>query len=354
VLDILFGRKTGNLLGIDITSSAIKVLELSRNKGKTKVESYAVEPIAAQSVQDKNIVDMDHVAEALKKAIVKAKTKAKYGVCAVSGASVVVKNIEMPSHFSEESILNEIVSQSEEYIPYPIDEMSLDFEIIGPSLETSSMNDVLLTACQKELVEQRIQLLERVGLKAHIVDIEAYAMERCFDFLLDQVSIDRKELVGILDVGATITTLSVYKQGRMLYTRDQSFGGKQLTEEIQRRYGLTYQEAGAAKRQGGLPDDYIPEVLMPFKELIVQQASRSLQFFFSSSQYNHIDHLILAGGNAVIPQLDDLIQGKLGVSVSIANPFFDMTLSSSVDAEYLKNDAPAMVTACGLALRSFD
>ena len=180
-------------------------------------------------------------------------------------------------------------------------------------------------------------------------------MENAFSLLSSQLPNGGNDrTIAVVDIGATMTTLSVLHDNHIIYTREQVFGGKQLTEEIQRRYGLSYEEAGMAKRQGGLPDNYIPEVLEPFKEAMAQQVSRSLQFFFSSSQYNSVDHIVLAGGSASIAGVDDLIETKIGTETSIANPFADMRLSSRVKAQTLSNDAPALMIACGLALRSFD
>jgi len=146
----------------------------------------------------------------------------------------------------------------------------------------------------------------------------------------------------------------VLHDGRTVYTREQGFGGYQLTEEIQRRYGLTHEEAGLAKRQGGLPDNYFIDVLEPFKKAMVQQIARSLQFFVSSSANRGIDSIILAGGCASITGVDKLVEQSLGVPAYIANPFVNMALSSRVRLQSLSNDAPAMMIACGLAMRSFD
>ena len=151
-----------------------------------------------------------------------------------------------------------------------------------------------------------------------------------------------------------MTTLSVLTADRAPYTREQLFGGKQLTEEIQRRYSLTVQEAGLAKKKGGLPDGYEEEVLQPFKEAIVQQVTRSLQFFYSSSTYNDVDHIILAGGTSSIFGLTEMISDRLEIPCTVANPFAEMSLSSRVNNSILTADAPAMMIACGLALRSFE
>ncbi len=196
--------------------------------------------------------------------------------------------------------------------------------------------------------------LDLGGLKPAVVDIEAHAMKRAFDLVKPQLGSNPEDLVvAIIDVGATMTTLSVLADDKAIYTREQLFGGKQLTEEIQRRYSLSFEEAGLAKKQGGLPDDYEEEVLQPFKEAVLQQVTRSLQFFFSSSQYDDVDYIVLAGGTASIDGLADMIESKLGTPTVIANPFVSMSLASRVDADALANDTPALMIACGLAMRSF-
>ncbi|HBS80471.1 MAG TPA: pilus assembly protein PilM, partial [Pseudomonas sp.] len=215
--------------------------------------------------------------------------------------------------------------------------------------------EVLLAACRKENVEIREAALALAGLTAKVVDVEAYALERSYGLLAPQLGAGHDELtVALVDIGATMTTLSVLHNGRTIYTREQLFGGRQLTEEIQRRYGLSMEEAGLAKKQGGLPDDYDSEVLQPFKEAVVQQVSRSLQFFFAAGQFHDVDYILLAGGTASVPGLDRLIQQKIGTQTLVANPFADMALSSKVNAGALASDAPSMMIACGLALRSFD
>jgi type IV pilus assembly protein PilM len=212
-----------------------------------------------------------------------------------------------------------------------------------------------LAASRSENIDSRVAAVELGGLTTRIVDIEAYTLENAFPLLAAQVPGGIQDnTVAIVDVGATMTTLSVLHDGKIIYTRDQIFGGKQLTEEIQRRYGLSYEEAGMAKRQGGLPDNYVPEVLEPYKDAMAQQVSRSLQFFFSSSHHNAVNHIILAGGSSSIPGIDELIEERVGSSASVANPFTSMALASRVKAQALSNDAPALMIACGLALRSFD
>lgn len=351
----LFSRKNPPLVGLDISSTAIKLLELSRSGGRYRVESYTVEPLPANSVVEKSIADVEAVGEAIRRAVKRSGTKAKFAAVAVAGSAVITKVISMPSALGDDEMESQILLEADQYIPYPLDEVNLDFEVLGPSLKNPERVDVLLAASRSENVESRTAAAELGGLTARIVDVEAFAMENAFTLIAEMMEEGGTgKTIAVVDIGATMTTLNVMHDRKSIYTREQVFGGKQLTEEIQRRYGLSYEEAGLSKKQGGLPDNYIPEVLEPFKESMVQQVSRSLQFFFSSSPYNGVDHIVLAGGCASIADIDELIAQKTGTETSIANPFANMALSGKVRPEGLSNDAPAMMIACGLALRAFD
>ncbi|MEE4381504.1 MAG: pilus assembly protein PilM [Pseudomonadales bacterium] len=351
----LFGKKSNAMLGLDISSTSVKLLELSRSGDRYRVEAYGVEPLPPSAVIEKNIGDVEAVGEAIKRVVARSKSSVKQAAVAVAGSAVITKVIEMEAGLSGDEMESRIQVEADQYIPYPLDEVAIDFEELGPSDRTPEQVEVLLAACRKENVEMRQAALEVGGLKAKVVDIEAYAMKRAFGLLTPQLGGDPDELVvAILDIGAAMTTLSVLTADRSVYTREQLFGGKQLTEEIQRRYGLSMEEAGRAKKQGGLPDDYESDVLQPFKEAVLQQVTRSLQFFFSSSQYDDVDCIVLAGGTASIPGLADMVENKLGTRTLVANPFLDMSVAARVDAEALANDAPAMMIACGLAMRSFD
>ncbi len=354
MLPFLRNKASVAKLGIDISSTSVKMLELSRNGDRYKVEAYAVEPLPANAVVEKNINDVEAVGEAIAKVVARARSSTKNAAVAVSGSSVITKIIEMDGKLSEDDMETQIKVEADQYIPYPLDEVAIDFEVQGLVEGSEDQVEVLLAACRNENVELRVDVLEVAGLIAKVVDVEAYAMERAFGLVADQVEGGEDQTVAIVDIGSTMTTLSVLHDGKTIYTREQLFGGKQLTEEVQRRYGLSYEEAGLAKKQGGLPDDYENEVLEPFKEAVVQQVTRSLQFFFSSSQYNDVDHILLAGGTASIQGLAELVQDKVGTTTSIANPFVDMALASKVNASLLSADAPSLMIACGLALRSFD
>lgn len=354
-------RKKPTLLGIDISSTSVKVVELSKTDSGYRVESLAVEPLPANAVAEKNIQDVEAVGESLVKALKKSGSKCKLTALAVPGSSVITKIITMPSSLTDAEMETQIELEADQYIPYPLEEINLDFQVLGETEGNPDTVDVLLAASRSENVEMRTAVAEIAGLTAKIVDVEAYTIEKATSLLVTKpVNTDDENdepetfVIAVLDVGATMTSLNVIENNELIYTREQAFGGKQLTEEIMRRYGLAYEEAGRLKKVGGLPDNYIPEVLEPFKENMAQQVSRFLQFFYTAGQHESVDMIALAGGCASIPGIDELIATQLGIETIIANPFSEMDLSSKVNSQALSNDAPALMIACGLAMRSFD
>lgn len=349
----LLSKTSHPMLGLDISSSAVKLIELSKSGDKYRVESYRVLPLPPNTVVEKNIADVQLLAEAIENVVGRAGTKLKDVAVAVSGSSVITKEIELPGGLSDFQLEQQIEIEADQYIPYPMEEVSYDFEVLGPAENNPELVSVLLAACRQDNVEHRREALEMAGLNPKVVDVEGFAIERAFGLLANQLDQVGEQVVAIADIGATMFTFSVLVDGKTIYTREQLFGGKQLTEEIQRRYGLSYEEAGEAKRKGGLPEDYESEVLAPFKESLVQQITRSLQFFYSSSAYNYVDHLFLAGGCSAIDGLTEEVEQAIGLPTTVANPLVDMQVGKSVNAQALANDAPAMLLAVGLALRSF-
>lgn len=345
------------LLGLDISSTSVKLLELSMNSGHYKVESMAIEPLPDDAVSEKNIQDTEAVGECIQKALKKSGSKVKNAAVAVAGSAVITKIITMPAGLAnnDSELETQIEMEADQYIPYPLEEINLDFEVIGSTVDNPETIDVLLAASRSENIESRTEALELAGLKPKIVDVEAYTIEKSSSLIASQIEENEdNRIIAVIDIGATMTSLNVIEEGSLVYTREQSFGGKQLTEEIMRRYGLSYEEAGRLKKAGGLPDNYIPEVLEPFKETIAQQVGRFLQFFYTAGQHSNVSLIALAGGCASIPGIDELIESQLETRTVIANPFADMSLSSKVNPQSLSNDAPSLMIACGLAMRSFD
>ena len=354
MLGILGKRKQVALLGLDISSTTVKLLELSRTGDSYRVESYAVSSLPQDAVVEKAISDIDGVANAIRSVLAQSRSKLKLVAAAVAGSAVITKLVQMPEGLSEEEMETQLTLEADQYIPYPLEEVALDFEVQDPVPGREGMVEVLLAACRRETIDARVEAIENAGLEPRIMDVEAYAMERAYGLIRVNLGLEESAVVAIVDIGATMTTLSVLANGQTIYTREQLFGGKQLTDEIMRRYGLPLEEAGLAKKQGGLPDDYEDELLNPFRDAVVQQVTRSLQLFFSSSQYNDVDFIIMAGGVSYMDGLVELVQDRLGTPTAMANPFAEMSISPRVNAVALGSDAPAMMIACGLALRSFD
>ena len=351
----LLNSKRPNLLGLDISSTSVKLLELAQDGDKYRVQSLAVEPLPDNAVVDKNIQDVEAVGLTIQKAVKRSGTKVKNAAVAVAGSAVITKVIPMPAGLSDQELESQIEMEADQYIPYPLEEINLDFEIIGESEHNPETVDVLLAASRSENIELRSAALAVGGLTAKIVDVEAYTIENSSKLITHQLEDAGEEnIIAVIDIGATMTSLNVVENNQLIYTREQSFGGKQLTEEIMRRYGLAYDEAGRLKKDGGLPDNYIQEVLEPFKETIAQQVNRFLQFFYTSGQHSSVDLIALAGGCASIPGIDELVESQLDTPTVIANPFAEMSLATNVNSQSLSNDAPSLMIACGLAMRSFD
>lgn len=354
MLGILGKKRQNTLLGLDISSTTVKLLELSRNGDKYRVESYAVASLPHDAVVEKSINDIDGVSNAVRTVVAQSRTKLKGVAAAVAGSAVITRLVDMPRGLSEDDMETQLTLEADQYIPYPLEEVALDFEVQGPSRERDDMVEVLLAACRRETIDARVEAIEGAGLEPRVMDVEAYAMERAYNLIRTHLELEESSVVAVVDIGATMTTLSVLSNGNTIYTREQLFGGKQLTDEIMRRYGLPVEEAGLAKKQGGLPDDYEEELLNPFRDAVVQQVTRSLQLFFSSSQYSDVDYIIMAGGVSYMDGLAALVQERLNTPTAVANPFAEMSISPRVNAVALGSDAPAMMIACGLALRSFD
>lgn len=345
-------NKQNAVLGIDISSRSVKLLELSRDGANYRVEHYAVSPLPQGALADNNIANTDAVAEALRMVYRRSRSKSDSVAVAVPGASVISKLIQMPADLREDDMETQISLDADQYIPFPLDEVALDFEIQGLSASNPELVDVLIAACRRETIEQYVDALELAELTPKVVDVEMYALERAYSLVESDLGYDDKAVVAVADIGAQSTKLSVLVDGETAYTKEQAFGGQQLTEQIQRQYGMTAEEAEQAKRDGSLPADYADEVLRPFFDSAARQIERALQFY-STGQGRPIEAVVLAGGVAVVPGIADAVAEALQLDVAVANPFARMGAAPGVDIKALQADAPGLMTACGLALRSF-
>ncbi len=353
---MLIAKKHRPLIGLDITTSSVKLIELGMAGGQYRVESYAAEATPQNSVNEKAVVDPTSVGDVVRRAVKRSGARSRECAIAISGDAAITKIIQMPASLNEGELEGQVELQADQYIPFPMEEVSYDFEILGPAEHDPDMVDVLLVATRTENVEQRQAAVEAAGLKARIVDVEAFALENACRLLKHQMPDEGFEHnVAVVDFGASSTTFSVLRDLKVMYTRDFAFGGQQLTEEIMRTYGLSLEDAGRAKKEGGLPSNYEPEVLDPFIDDMTQQVSRSLQFFLASGGgREQPEQILVCGGCANIPGVADVIGSRVGIPTEIGNPLGDMKLASRARSAGVMKDATALLTACGLALRSFD
>jgi type IV pilus assembly protein PilM len=348
---------TPPLVGVDNSASSVKMVELSEvaKKGGYIVERYVVEPLPKDAVSDGNIANLDAVAESLQRAWKRLGTRIKNVSLALPAAAVITKKILLPAGMREEDLEYQVESEANQYIPFALEEVNLDFQVVGPAPGNPDEVEVLLAASRKANVEDRVAAAQVAGLRALVIDVEPYAAEMAFGQILAQLPEGAEDkCVALVDIGSNVMNVNVLRNGQSVYSRDQQVGGDQLTQQIQAMFGLSAQDAESAKRSGGLPDNYESDVLSPFRENVVMEVARALQFFFTSTQYNEVDYIVLAGGCAVLPGLDDAVATRTQVSTMVVNPFALMTLSSRIKPRQLQADAPALIIACGLAMRRFD
>lgn len=352
----LFGPRARQLAGLDISSSSVKLVELSGGEKEAyRLERYAIEALPREAVVDGNIANLEAVSEAIRRALRRMGGGIKQVAMALPASAVITKKIVLPDGLREQEMEIQVESEANQYIPFAIDEVNLDFQVVGPSPGNTDDVEVLIAASRKEKVEDRVAVAEAAGLKAVVMDVESFASEAAFELVERQLPKAAKgRIVALVDIGSVSMSVTILRDGKQVYAREQSIGGSRLTQDIARQYGLSVEEAEAAKKTGSLPEDYERDLLRPFMDSLALELARALQFFFTSTQYNEVHHIVLAGGCAVMPGLVDVIAGRTQVPAVIANPFGAMALSSRVRPRNLLADAPCLMVACGLALRRFD
>ena len=344
------------LIGVDISSSALKLVELSETgKGAYRLERYAVEPLAKDVVTDGNIANLDQVADALRRAHKRLGSRNRNVALALPAAMVITKKIIVPTGQTEEELELQVETEANQYIPFALDEVNLDFQILGPAPNNADEVEVLIAASRKEKVEDRVAIAEAAGLKPRVMDVESYATEEAFQMIAPSLPANgRDQNIALVDIGAHVMHFYVLRNNQILFSRDQAFGGNQLTHEIQRAFNLSPEEAESAKKNAGLPENYDADVLQPFMETLALEITRALQFFFTSTSYSQVDQVVLAGGCALVPGLDELVAKRAGVNAIVGNPFANMSVSDRIRPRQLAADAPVLLIGCGLALRSFN
>jgi type IV pilus assembly protein PilM len=354
-LDVLLGRKFPPMIGLDISASSVKLVELEQTAtGEYVVQRFASESFEKGWITDGQIEKFDEVAEAVRRVVSKSGTRTKQVVMGMPQAAVITKKIVLPAGLREEELELQVESEANQYIPFSLDEVSLDFCVIGPSPTTAGDVEVLIAASRKDRVEDRQGLAEAAGLKPVVLDIESHASRLAMTRIVAALPNEGKDaLVALFEIGADTTSLKVLRDEDMLYDRDQAFGGSQLTQLISRQYGFSFEEAEQKKLAADLPDDYEATILNPFVDSLSQEIGRALQYFFTSTPHHKVHYVMLAGGTATLPGLKDRVTELTGFAAMVVNPFENMKLGSAVRESKLRREAPSYLTACGLAMRRF-
>ena len=348
--------KAPPLVGVDISSSAIKMVELSAvGKQGYRLERYVIEQLPKDVVTEGNIANLEVAGESLRRAWRRLGTRVKHVAMALPASAVITKKVIIPASSRDEDLEIQVESEANQYLPFALDEVNLDFQILGQSPTGPEEIEVLIAASRREKVEDRVAVAESAGLKPTIMDVESYAAQAAIELIEQQLPGKVGErIIAAVDIGASTMRIAMLKDGQSLYVREQQVGGNQLTQEIARHFNIDPEEAEKEKKTGTLPDGYAAEVLQPFMENLSLEIARALQFFFTSTQYNKVDHILLAGGCAMLPGLEDIVSARTQVNTLVANPFSQMQVSSKVSQRLLTQDAPSLLVACGLALRRFD
>ena len=343
------------MIGLDISSSSAKLVELGQDRsGNLTLERCGIEPLEHGWISDGNIEKFDEVVEATRRLVGKSGTKAKHVAMALPASVVISKKIILPGGLSEREMEVQVESEANQYIPFSLDEVSLDFCVVGPSTTSAGDVEVVIAASRKEKVEDRQGLAEAAGLVPVVLDVESYASRLAASRVIGRLpggGVDA--LIALFEIGAMTSTMQVLRNDDLIYERDQVFGGAQLTQMLVRQYGFTQDEAETKKRAGELPDDYGTVVLQPYVESLAQELERALKFFFTSTPHNRVDYILLAGGTAGIPGLTEATTRHTSFPCQVVNPFDGMEVGRAVREKKMLREAPSYLTACGLAMRRF-
>lgn len=350
-LGSLFGQSSPPLAGLDISTSGLRLVELAdAGKGVVRLERHAFEALPRGAVVDGNIENFDQVAEAVRRIWKKSGTRARNVALGMPPAAVITKKIILPAGMAEDQLEVQVESEASQYIPFALDEVSLDFDVVGPAPNSPDDMEVMLAAARREKVEDRVAVAEAAGLSATVMDIESYAARAALE---RAAPTGQDKIVALFQIGAGITHVSMLHNGDTVYEKEQAFGGNTLTQEIVRNYGLAYEEAETRKKSGDLPENFRADVLTPFLESAALEVTRAIQFFFTSTPYTRIDQIWLAGGGAQLPGLVELIGGRTRIPTAQVTPFDGMLLAPGLRDAQLRAEGPSYLVACGLGLRRF-
>lgn len=345
---MLFARKK-ETVGIDIGSSSVKLVQLKEQKGTYHLLNVGILPLPPEAIVDNTLMDSSSIVEIIKSLLKSLNVKANEAACSISGNAVIIRKIVLPAMTSEE-LEDQIQWEAEQYIPFDINDVNIDFQILGQDERDPAKMNVLLVASKKDIVNDYVTVFNETGLRLAVIDVDSFAVQNAFEMNYD---VFPEEVIALVNIGANIMNLNIVKAGASLFTRDVQLGGSVYTDEIQKQFGVSSEEAEGIKISGGGPDQgRLQDIMSRLNESLALEMRRSLDFYNSTASEGKIGKVYLSGGAAKTAMLVEAVSQRLGVPVEIMNPFQKIKYSEKdFDLEYLREVAPLMTVAMGLATR---
>jgi type IV pilus assembly protein PilM len=347
-------RKKKHLIGLDVGSHTVKVIQVREEKKGLMLENFGLAPVSPQAIQEGVIKEPDSIIKAIKTLLGNLEIKERYVATSISGYAVMIKKIEVPT-MSEEALEQSMFQELGQYIPYNTQEVSVDYQILGIAQDRPNSMEVLLVAAKKEAVDDYVGLIRLCGLEPAVVDIDFFALSNAFEL---NFGVSAKETVALVDVGANKISINVVHEGIPVFTRDIALGGAQITTEIQNRFGLGYDEAeqlklGAGSEKYSTQD--LGDIFFNSAKSWSMEIKRALDFFHATYRERRINRVMLSGGSCRLPGFDELVTKDTRLQAEIFNPFSSIDYDTRhLDLDYVNYIGPQMAICLGLALRKVD
>lgn len=342
-------KKKKEVIGIDVGSSSIKLVQLKDNKGSYQLLNVGIIELPPEAIVDNSLMDSSSIAVAVKNLVSSLGIKIKDVACSISGNSVIIRKIVLPT-MPQEELEDQISWEAEQYIPFDINDVNMDFQILSPDSNDPSKMSVLLVASKKDIINDYVAVFNEAGMHLSVVDVDSFAVQNAFEINHD---VSPESIVALINIGASVMNINVIKEGITLFTRDVQMGGNLYTEEIQKQLGMSSQDAENGKilahETNNLP---IIDVIVKVNETITQEIRRSLDFYNSTTNDDRITSIFVSGGGSKVYRLIDSISDKIGLPVDSVNPFAKLKYNEKdFDPEYLQEISPLMAVPVGLAIR---
>ncbi len=348
-------KKRRKIIGIDIGATAIKVLELRKSGGAIVVERYAFEPLAPGLIVDHKIKDIEQVANSLQRAIKRSGSKARRAAICITAHNVMSKVVSFATDLRDDELESLVEIEAERIAHHGLDEVNIDYIHLGKSAKSPGQDDIQIVVCRKDVIEDLVVVLEEASMEPAVVDVDTLTLGRVHGLIRQTtVEADAKRTSALIDFGSNSSRFMVFHNNQIIYTRETPFGGHQLINSINQKYGTPHDEGLISLRKGDLPASFKSDVLKPFVKTLIQEILRSLQFFYSSSTYNKIDDLMITGGCAHIGNIDKVIEKRVEVPTAIMNPFAATRIGAKIDQDKFRKAIPSLAIASGLAMRGLE